>query len=154
LREVIPLGGGDMKRLAGHLESIAKALSAGERAKARILGLYFPINRLTGSGLDRLRKASALLKGNFNPDEARDERGRWTTDTATAAPLSAPHGVQTRERAGSTRPLATNPGVRRVQEIVPVEPGALPNPPNRGRTLSTIRLIPERAETCYSRAMF
>ena len=58
LREIVSLRTGDAERLACHLESIAKALSAVGLAKARILALHFPINRLTQTQLDRLIKAS------------------------------------------------------------------------------------------------
>ncbi len=137
LREVVPLGADDTQRLARHLESIAKALSAGDLARAHILGLYFPINRLTPDQLDRLRKAFALLKGNFNPDEPRDERGRWTTGSATAAPSSAraftPGAASV--GAGTSRPAATHPNLMRVQEIVPFDPEVLPDPLIEGEPL-------------------
>jgi hypothetical protein len=68
---------GNPERLHGHLESIAKALNAKDLAKARILGLYFPINELTAAELARLSNVSAVLKQNFNPDQPRDEHGRW-----------------------------------------------------------------------------
>jgi len=111
LREVVSLGSGGMPRLVGHLESIAKALGAGDLAKARILGLYFPINRLTQSQIDRLTKASALLKESFNPDEPRDERGRWTTGSATIPSSSATSGVRTREGVRGLQSSPSNPNL-------------------------------------------
>lgn len=120
LREVVSLGTGDTQRLVRHLESIAKALNAEDFARARILGLYFPINRLTRDQSERVRKAAALMKRNFDPGEPRDERGRWTSGTATS---SASAGVQT--RAGARLPFATHPGVMRVQELL-IEPEVVP----------------------------
>ena len=121
LMKIASLGTGDTPRLARHLESIAKALSAGDLARARILGLYFPIDRLTRDQSDRLRKAAALLKGNYNPDEPRDERGRWSTGAAIERePWHADQST-----AGAHRPLATLPGVMRVQEIF-IEPEVMP----------------------------
>ena len=127
LGKVVSLSTSDTPRLARHLESIAKALSAGYLAKARILGLYLPINRLTGDQSDRLRKAATLLKGNFNPDEPRDDRGRWTTGAANTQPPSASTGTYPREEAGARRQPATHPGVVRVQDFV-IDPEVVPKP--------------------------
>ena len=129
LCEVVALGVSDTHRLARHLESIAKALTAGDLAKARILGLYFPINRLTPNQLAGLRKASTLLK-QFNPDEPRDNRGRWTTGAATAA--SANGVAQTRGRSG-TRARHDGPGSDANSENVPpIDPEILPDVPVEG----------------------
>jgi hypothetical protein len=122
LREVVPLGTGDTQRLARHLESIAKALSVGDLARAHILGLYFPINRLTSDQFGRLRKVSALLKENFNPDEPRDERGRWTTGAANTQSSNATSGIRTGAGTGARRQLSIHPDVMRVQEFLPVDP--------------------------------
>ena len=71
-------GRGITKALTNHLASIARALNSGDLAKAQILGLYFPIGELTERQLDRFRRAR-VSKSNFNPEEPRDERGRWTS---------------------------------------------------------------------------
>ena len=113
LRKIVSLGTKDTQRLARHLESIAKALTAGDFAKARILGLYFPIDRLTRDQADRLRKASAVSKGNFNPDEPRDERGRWTTTGAGTTPPS-------RAFAPSREGLEAGRSLENDRNIVPV----------------------------------
>ena len=153
LREVVSLGANDTQRLTRHLESIAKALTAGDLAKARILGLYFPINRLTRDQSERLEKASALVKGNFNPDEPRDERGRWTAGVVAAPPSDATSGAQTRAGTVAGRPLAAHPGVVRVQEFLPmpIDPEFLPRPLIQGapfpweETLPRIEEAPQEA---------
>ncbi|GEM_PF-6913998 len=123
LQKVATLRAGDVQRLARHLESIAKALRNGDIAKARLLGLYFPINQLTPGQLDRLRKASTLLKQNFNFDEPRDDRGRWTTGGANTVPsrVVVPIGEGRRTR-GSAVP---DPNPMRVQEFLPIDPEIL-----------------------------
>ena len=83
LREVASLGVRDTQHLTRHLESIAKALNAGDLARAQILGVYFPINRLAPEQVDRL--GSPALLANFIPTNARDERRRWTSGAASAA---------------------------------------------------------------------
>lgn len=56
-----------------------KAVAAGGVAKARRLGLEVPLGAIDDPALRRLAIAAALIKAGFDPDQARDEDGRWTS---------------------------------------------------------------------------
>ena len=53
--------------------------------KARRLGLRIPFGALADPALRRLAIASALLKAGFDPNQSRDDDGRWTSGAAGAA---------------------------------------------------------------------
>ena len=57
---------------------IAKALNEGQLALAQIAGLRIPVFELDSRQLKELAAAAPLIKANFDPDEPRDEHGRWT----------------------------------------------------------------------------
>ena len=81
-----------LQRLPIVLASIATALERGDLVKAQLLGLALPIDELTDHQLQRLHHASDLIK-DFNPDQPRDERGRWTDEgDAAASGATAPQG--------------------------------------------------------------
>jgi hypothetical protein len=69
-----------LERLPIVLDRIAVALAAGDLVKAQLLGLEIPLGELDDRRLRRLRFAADLLKAGFDPSQARDERGRWTSD--------------------------------------------------------------------------
>jgi len=64
----------------------------GGLAKAKRLGLDIPFGAVNERPLRRLAIAVALARAGFNPDEPRDERGRWTTggDDLLAPPRTTP----------------------------------------------------------------
>lgn len=71
----------DPARLMGGLQVIAQALNAGRITRAMIAAAQLDLPALDENGADRIAKAeSALEKAGFNPDEPRDEHGRWTDD--------------------------------------------------------------------------
>jgi hypothetical protein len=59
---------------------MAGAAKSGEFAKARHSGIPPSILKIKDPTLRRLAIAEALAKAGFNPDEPRDERGRWTRE--------------------------------------------------------------------------
>jgi len=63
---------------------IEHEVARGKIAKANQLGLKIPRYALTEPPLRRLAIATSLLRAGFNPDEPRDERGRWTSDGSQA----------------------------------------------------------------------
>lgn len=73
--------GGDARldRIPIVLTRITEALATGDLVKAQLLGLEIPINDLDHRQLARLRFAGDLVK-DFDPNQPRDEQGRWTAD--------------------------------------------------------------------------
>jgi len=60
-------------------ERLDKAIAAGGIAEARRLGLKIPLGAIDDPALRRLAIAAALIKSRFDPDQPRDEDGRWTS---------------------------------------------------------------------------
>jgi hypothetical protein len=77
---LLPKEEDDPDRLYGLSRGIAEALSKGEVALAQIYGLRIPITGLDSRQIELLAAAARFAKANFNPDEPRDERGRWTDE--------------------------------------------------------------------------
>lgn len=75
----------DPHRLAAQLDGIARALDVGDLLKAHLLALPIPIGPLDDRQLQRLALASTLVKAGYEPDQPRDDRGRWTSDAAAGA---------------------------------------------------------------------
>jgi hypothetical protein len=69
----------EMAKRRPDLESIARALDEGEFAEAAIATLHMRLPVLDEAQAARARAAEKLVKAGFNPDEPRDERGRWTS---------------------------------------------------------------------------
>jgi mannosyl-glycoprotein endo-beta-N-acetylglucosaminidase len=69
-----------LERFSIVLDRITAALAAGDVVKVQLLGLEIPLSALDGAQLIRLQTASSLIKAGFDPDQARDERGRWAAE--------------------------------------------------------------------------
>lgn len=76
---------GEVAGLTTRLGWIARALDQGQVAKAQILGLQLPFDTLGDRELWRLDVGTALVKEGYDPNQPRDERGRWTGDGAGGA---------------------------------------------------------------------
>jgi hypothetical protein len=76
--------------LSNGLGAVARALDAGDLPRAAIAAVHLGLPPVDDpAAFQRLAEANRLLKG-FDPDEPRDERGRWTTGArASPAPSSA-----------------------------------------------------------------
>jgi hypothetical protein len=68
-----------LRRFSLVLDRITDALAAGDLVNAQLLGLEIPLGTLDDGQLKRLQSASTLIKDGFNPNQPRDERGRWTS---------------------------------------------------------------------------
>jgi len=66
-------------------------------ALAQIYALSIPVIELDAKQLQNLATIARLVKANFNPDQTRDARGRWT------------HGADTEARLPSGAPRETRP---------------------------------------------
>ena len=75
---------GRLQRLPFVLAGITRALNAGDLVKAQLLGLEIPLPDLDDEQVARLRLAGELMK-DFDPNQPRDERGRWTSDGGSDA---------------------------------------------------------------------
>jgi hypothetical protein len=73
-----------LERLPIVLARITEALAAGDLVKAQLLGLEIPIHDLDDRQLMRLRRAGNLVK-EYDPNQPRDERGRWASIGAAVA---------------------------------------------------------------------
>lgn len=80
-------------------ERIAKAVESGGLAKARGMGVPRRVLDIEDRTLRRLAIAEALAKAGYDPDEPRDDHGRWTSAAgsavaaATATAISAVEDV-------------------------------------------------------------
>jgi hypothetical protein len=84
-------GDGRLGRLPTVHAAIARALDSKDLVKAQLLALAIPIDALDDRRLARLALASAALRKDFNPDEPRNDHGRWTTgDQAPADERDTP----------------------------------------------------------------
>jgi hypothetical protein len=85
-----------LQRFSLVLDRITAALAAGDLVKAQLLALEIPIGALDERQLKRPRSASNLIKAGFDPDQSRDEGGRWTAEggggSAAEANESQPEG--------------------------------------------------------------
>jgi hypothetical protein len=74
----------------GGLGAVARALNAGDMVRASIAAVHLRLPPLDWPGAVRIAEAHDLLK-QYDPNEPRDARGRWTTEGGGAdadAPLS------------------------------------------------------------------
>lgn len=106
LRFAFERGGNDLSHLSAACRRLDKSIVAEGIAKARRLGLEIPLGEIGDPHLRRLAIATALLKAGFDPNQARDDHGRWTGEGGTAedagdnrssaagAGLMSPEGVQ------------------------------------------------------------
>ncbi len=66
----------------GGLHRVAAYLAEGNLPLAMIAAVRLRLGEIAEDRIERLARADFLLKANFNPDEPRDDRGRWTDDVA------------------------------------------------------------------------
>jgi hypothetical protein len=91
--------GGDQIRLQSSLSLIARALNSGDFALAAIAAVQTRTPELSREAAARLVNAEGeLTKYNFNPDEPRDQHGRWTRDGSSDPASSAAPGIEGDQR--------------------------------------------------------
>jgi len=71
----------DATQIRNALGNVARALEERNLFKATLIATHLGWPQIPDAvSVARLIGADRLLKANFNPDEPRDERGRWTSD--------------------------------------------------------------------------
>jgi len=82
------------------LASVARALNAGDRSMASIALVQMNLPPLPDHAAALLMARADGLNKNFNPDEPRDDHGRWTTEGGTEV-AEADAGTKTDANTGS-----------------------------------------------------
>lgn len=110
--------GPSLARFSIVLDRITAALDAGDIVKAQLLGLEIPLSALDDEQLIRLQTASSLIKAGFDPDQARDEKGRWATegDGETSAGGSSAEADQRPPDGSGIVPAAGNAGHTQAEQ--------------------------------------
>jgi hypothetical protein len=101
-----------LRRFSLVLDRITDALTAGDLVKAQLLGLEIRLGALDDEQLQRMQTASSRIKAGFDPNQTRDERGRWTAErgSETGAAGSSAEADQHRSDGGSMVPVADKTG--------------------------------------------
>ena len=60
------------------LRRVAVYLGEGNLPLAMIAAVRLRLGEIAEDGIERLARANSIFKANFNPDEPRDDHGRWT----------------------------------------------------------------------------
>ncbi len=68
-----------LRRLPIILTGIAESLNANDLVKAQLLGLEIPLDELDDARLRRLALVSVHLRKDYDPNQPRDDHGRWTS---------------------------------------------------------------------------
>lgn len=87
----------DVEGLLRKLSLIAADLQRGELGQAMISAVLLGLAELSDDGIARLARTEAMVKANFNPDEPRDQHGRWAGDDADGALSPNPRGRAARD---------------------------------------------------------
>ena len=80
------------KGFSRKLPGIAADLQRGDLGQAMISAVLLGLGELSDDAIARLARTEALLKANFNPDEPRDQHGRWAGDDADGTSSPAGRG--------------------------------------------------------------
>ena len=108
------------------LQSIARALNAGDLSYAAMLSLMLRLPDIDQIGMSRLRLAADATVAKYDDDETRDRRGRWTSGSGQSSQLASTGGTP---QAATIHPTGRWPDVHRENpNILPVQEGAIPFP--------------------------
>ncbi|MGH7063608.1 MAG: hypothetical protein ACREET_05980 [Stellaceae bacterium] len=104
------------------LHRVAAHLCEGNLPLAMIAAVRLRLGAIAEDRIKRLARTDDLLKANFNPDEPRDDRGRWTDDVEGDFILDDPADEGSGSSGGEQTPTAaggSGPAVARVWEHYP-----------------------------------
>jgi hypothetical protein len=123
-----PFAADDLARRLSGLEVAARALEAGDLAKAMVAAVQLKLPPLAPEAAAKLARDPTLRK--YSPDLPRDERGRWIDGSggaigggddatpATAKPVQvAANDTGVMNDAGSILPASTKPAVDRSRRV-------------------------------------
>jgi hypothetical protein len=85
----------DLARRLSGLEVAARALEAGDLAKATVATVLMKLPPLLAQAMAKLARDPTLKK--YSPDQPRDERGRWTSGDADGTADASEDAAQTRQ---------------------------------------------------------
>lgn len=95
------------------LHAIAADLQCGDIGRAMISAVLLGFGEMSDDGMNRLTRAEALSKFNFNPAEPRDRQGRWARDEAAGLITPIRAGGPVRGQSWPRRPRLGKPAQRR-----------------------------------------
>ena len=115
----------DLARRLSGLDVAARALEAGDMAKAAAATVLLKLPPLSVDAMAKLVRDPTLKK--YSPDQPRDERGRWTSgggaanarDDAAGMPIQiASNDTGVMSDAGGILPAADKPTTRRPAQLL------------------------------------
>jgi len=98
----------DADHIAKGLAAVARALNQDESSRAMIRALLLDLPELDWTSAARLAHANDAL-AKFDPDEPRDDRGRWAANGNAVAPAPFPHGLPPRLSRPALRLVSAGP---------------------------------------------
>lgn len=72
--------GHDVAELLARLRLVASSLNQANLAAAMIGAVHLRLEEMAEDGIKRVTRTESLLRANFNPDQRRDDHGRWTAE--------------------------------------------------------------------------
>jgi lysozyme len=122
-----PFSSDDLAHRLSGLDVAARALEAGDMAKAAVATVLLKLPPLSAEAAAKLAREPTLKK--YSPDQPRDERGRWTggggaaeanaDDAASTRPVQvAADGTGVISDAGGILPAADKPTTRRPAQLL------------------------------------
>ena len=106
----------DTDRTVKGLQTVARALNEDQPTRAMIRALLLHLPELDWAGAARLARADDTLT-KFDPDQTRDEKGRWAANGNESAPAPGIHGLP---------PKLSRPPLHLVSDSSHAQPGRSP----------------------------
>ena len=99
----------DADRVVKGLDAVAEALNGDEPGRAMIRALLLDLPELDETGAARLVRAEDQL-AKYDPDEPRDQRGRWVANSNDVAPTHSSYGPPPKLSRAPLRLVSAAPG--------------------------------------------
>lgn len=92
----------DIEHCLAGLHRVVDALRSSNLPLAMIAAVQIGLPDIEDERIERLGRAEALLKANYNPNEPRDAHGRWTDAESGEGGKPGAHGIPGGENSGSS----------------------------------------------------